>query len=84
MYECNVTTKLWKDLSNWLKNVIVVINLSIHKIIFNDYQDKAINLIVMIVKQYLYRCRCLKVIPNLKEVLDMIREVKKNRRKHCL
>ncbi len=70
IWECNIAQHLWNNVTQWVaqktgKNVVF----SLGNVILNNVTKNpidSINMICLIVKQYIYSSRCLKIIPNFK------------------
>ena len=77
---CNIIARLWTDVKNWIRNKGFNVNVTLNNIVLNNIENKpdhVLNLVVMIVKQYIYRSRCLNVNPNFQELIKNIEEVYK-------
>ena len=81
LIRCRHATNVWKHIENSLQNAGVTIVLTqVDKLLGiatneNDYM-KAINLINMVIKQYIYACRCLKKYPPGLVALEKIKEIR--------
>ena len=77
LYFCPISQIIWQDVKNWLKTQNLNIELNIQNVILNNCKEKGIvDLIILIVKQYLYRSRCFKNKPNFQEIVKIISETK--------
>jgi len=75
---CNITARLWTELKNWIKNKGYQKNIDINNIILNNIENDpkhVINLVVLIAKQYIYKTRCLKTLPNIQELVKHVEEI---------
>ena len=74
LWECEHTQKLWQLLIRWMEYLMKTkLNITVRTVILNNYKGQyalAVNIIILMVKMYLYRKRCLceKNI-NLRELL---------------
>ena len=79
--ECTRVKTLWHNLECWIKYVFKCdIKLTPHLIIYNNYIGpyKAVfNSIILIVKQYIYSNKCLKIPINFREMLSKIYEAER-------
>ena len=71
LWDCTYTETFWKHILEWItKNTPHVRSLNITEqlVIFgvkvDVTTDKVLNLIMLMAKYYIFRCRCLKTIPN--------------------
>ena len=78
MWECNTAQHLWSNVKKWVmqktgKNILF----SLENVILNNVAKNpkdSINMICLIVKQYIYSSRCLKIIPNFQNLKQKIIE----------
>ena len=81
IWECIDSQKIWKALVRWLKYFCSIeVKLSSEIVILNNskrYQKQLINIIVLIVKQYLYAQRYFKKKPNFQQLICKIIYCKK-------
>ena len=74
LWECREVNRFWQEL--WERNKELRINL--HNIVLNlihEKVDSVFNYICVIAKQYIYRCRCQRVLPNrIWEEIDKIQQ----------
>ena len=70
LVNCKYVCPLWQKLqAKMRRNSIKDFNFNLESIILNTASSQTIvNLIVLIVKQYIYRCKCLGNKPNYKEI----------------
>ena len=61
MWECNVTKDFWNNLSTWMNTVLnIFFNVNYQNIclgLFNEDFDFFKNIIILLAKRYIYRCR---------------------------
>ena len=81
LIRCRYAANVWKHIENSLQNAGVTIVLTeVEKLLgiaTNENDNmKAINLINMVIKQYIYACRCLKQYPSGLVALEKIKEIK--------
>ena len=81
LIRCRYATNVWKHIENSLQNAGVTIVLTeVEKLLgiaTNENNNmKAINLINMVIKQYIYACRCLKKYPSGLVALEKIKEIR--------
>ena len=72
MFSCRRVRPIWKRLEAMCIREKIGGEFNISKIIFNTVHDDynhVLNLVVLIIKQYLYRSKCLLEIPNYKQVI---------------
>lgn len=80
---CVQAQNVWKYVQKYIKdndrmNVSGILQWTDFNIIFNNVHPKGshvINFIVTIAKQYIYRTRCMKTIPNEKELTNIIEQI---------
>ena len=79
IWECQVAKTIWDQIKTWVKNSSNrTLNLNLKNIVFCRLTTNPmdwVNTLCIIVMQYLYSSRCLKVIPNFarlkSQILDM-------------
>ena len=77
LHDCKISDKLWSDIFQWITLVTdLQINFEKHEIMLGmlPQELKIFNVIFMIVKKYLYSCRCLKIKPNKYIAMYKIKE----------
>ena len=61
MWECNVTKDFWNNLSTWMNTELnIFFNVNYQNIclgLFNEDFDFFKNIIILLAKRYIYRCR---------------------------
>ena len=78
--KCDNARRLWSEFKNWIRNkgfnqVIDTADIALNNI---DKNPKHIlNLLALITMQYIYRCRCLKVLPNFQQLVKEFEEIYK-------
>lgn len=81
--QCTQIQEIWKEIKNYIKindkhNTSEILQWRDRDIILNTVHPKAanvINFLVLISKQYIYRCRCLKQKPNKDCLLQEIENI---------
>ena len=64
LYECKFAKRIWNFLNTIILNVFA--NLEITDLIYNDFSNTNVsNVLAIILKQFLYRNQCMKMIPNI-------------------
>ena len=75
-YDCNIIKEIWQSLAHWLSELgLDIQDFSAYEIIFNCFANNprdVLNTIGLIVKQLIYRNRCLKKGINFNEVKNYI------------
>ena len=77
-FDCRIVNQLWKEIQQYY--LIPRDNLTYRNIILNDCatnRQSSSNLIVLVTKQTLYRCKCANVEPNKNMVINEIKFIKK-------
>ncbi len=68
IWECPVAKHIWNQIETWVKNRSNrTLNIRLENIVFCKFAPKPldwVNTLCLTTTQYLYSCRCLKVIPN--------------------
>ena len=68
-WDCRVTRRFWEQVKNFIQNIHVShLNWSNRTVFLNDIMSPIThipNLFVLVAKQHLCRCKCLKEIPNI-------------------
>ena len=76
--ECKIVKKLWIALKKWLYyHCFIVFEISQYEILMNRYRDcfpALVNTLILIVKQYIYACKCLECTPNFTEIVARIQK----------
>ena len=78
LWECTTAQHLWNNVKQWVsqktgKNVVFTLdNVILNNVTKNPIDS--INMICLIVKQYIYSSRCLKIIPNFQNLKQKIIE----------
>ena len=77
LYYCTYATRLWEKLEDFLTECGIQVEFSITNVIYNTADGSKIgavaNLITLITKQYLYRCKCKQIIPNVQNLMYEIK-----------
>ena len=77
-FECPKINNLWQQFESHLWVILeqcITRQYSVEKVLFNAVVDKAnhiINSLVLVVNQYIYRCKCKKEILNIQYVINEI------------
>lgn len=81
-YDCTKVRKLWQDIEQWFcyltSRMEIEVFFSVKNIMLNlvtERKSHVLNLLILIVKQFIYRCRCLNVAPSFDQVYKQILEV---------
>ena len=71
LWDCTYTETLWRRILDWITNNtshLRAFNITGQLVIFgvedNVVTDRVLDLIMLMAKHYIFRCRCLKVTPN--------------------
>ena len=79
-YKCAIVNKIWKCLQKWLYYYCYVeLNLDPYEIMFNKYKDSfpgMVNTIILIMKHYIFRSKCLKEKLEFVKLITYISEIK--------
>ena len=76
MHSCE---RFMTGIINWLMNKGITFPINISVIVLNNVNSdpkRALNLILLIVKHYIYQCRCLKKKLNFHELINNIKVTK--------
>ncbi len=78
LFECNTAQHLWNNVQQWVvqktgNNIVFTAENVILNHISKNPKD-SVNMICLIVKQYIYSSRCLKIIPNFQNLKQKIIE----------
>ena len=76
--ECKITNPLWKYFDNWYATFGIEASFSIRNIIFNtvcDNRFSVYNFLVLIIKFYIYKCKCARSPPSIKGLENEIESV---------
>ena len=80
LWDCTYSETFWKRVLDWITNNtshLCAFNITEQLVIFgvedNVVTDRVLDLIILMAKHYIFRCRCLKVTPN---IVCFSREVK--------
>ena len=67
MWNCDIITKIWKDLEMWFYQVQLTLKLTKQKVILGikGKNNNPINAIILLVKQIIYRCSLNGYRPNI-------------------
>ena len=66
LYECTTTNEILQELSGKLNEKNIKIELSFRNILFNEVHESTkhvTNFIILVFKQYIYRCKCMGIKP---------------------
>ena len=74
--ECRMVQKLWKKLKEILLEQNISSELSIMDAFLGISASNLVNLICVVVKQYIYFCRCKNITPIVEVMLNRIKDVK--------
>ena len=75
-WECRMVQKLWKKLKEIVLEQNISSELNIMDAFLGISASNLINLICVVVKQYIYFCRCKNITPIVEVMLNRIKEVK--------
>ena len=75
---CPVVKRLWQDLLDWMyPNFVLLEPLSEKVILFGIYpatpDTKLFNMLLIITKRYIFQCKCLEKVPDLKTLINIIK-----------
>ena len=66
-WECNVTQNFWFSIIDWIRNYDIFLPFSAKEVILGVSEDfvnsKTVNNILLLLKYYIYKCRCKSVLP---------------------
>ena len=69
MYYCPYVYRLWTYLESFSKEIGISVNINLTSILYNCIDERSagsvINFIVLIIKFYVYRCKCSETPPNI-------------------
>lgn len=83
-FQCSVIRPIWNDLEEWLIQLnytsgnFVEIEINVKNVLFNTLTKKRnhiTNFIALIVKQFIYSCRCIKRMPTSNAVFQEIQNI---------
>ena len=76
LYSCRKISCIWKALEKWCKYFLnLPIQFTLEVTILNNYKgplSKLINTFIIILKQYIYACKCLQEIPTFRKMIQKI------------
>ena len=75
-WECRMVQKLWKKLKEIVLEQNISSELNIMDAFLGISASNLVNLICVVVKQYIYFCRCKNITPIVEVMLNRIKEVK--------
>ena len=85
MWSCNYVSKMWSDVCNWLKDLNINVNITYWDVCFGIYGNKEylsfLNMIILLLKRYIYRCRVQEMHPlfnDYKNVVIFTEKMEKN------
>lgn len=73
--ECEYVIKIWDQVKTWCANLETQLMFDSKSIVFNNVHKNpknVINVLVLIVKYYVYCCRCASKLPNVYELTEVI------------
>ena len=80
-FSCEIIRKIWSALSKWLRYFCYIdLEIDESQLLLNLYKDSFKNMtntIILITKQYIYRCKCYKSKPIFQELIAEITHYKK-------
>ena len=78
LWNCVIVRKIWTELENYFNdecNLTNVLTINFPNIVYNQIHPKkghVTNFITLVVKQFIYRCKCLQMIPTFRQILEEI------------
>ena len=84
MWSCQVITKLWSDVFEWLGSLNVNVIITYKEVCFGIHGVKCstfLNIVLLLVKRFIYKCKTQEAIPNvcdLKHWIMFCEKVEKN------
>jgi len=66
MWSCKITSKFWDDIFKWMNKLHIDPNITYREVCFgipNHNQSNFINMIILLAKRYIYRCKIEKLSP---------------------
>ena len=78
MWTCPVITQIWTEMAEWLKDFSSETEWSLENIIYNTVHSKpkhVLNLMMLVAKFVIFRCKCRKEKPNVISIINEISHI---------